>query len=554
MSFLHAPRTFLAVARGEARLALADAPGVAWRLLAVAGWAFLAILMGLTVGFAAVALPPMALLGIIALFVIVLLWVLPEGPTPSDRLMRRVIFVMLAVDLTIPTYYTYQIQGLPWISMRRMVTLIVIVLFSIVFSASRQARKVVSDVIKRNRAIFFCSFGYLFMASISIITSINPGVSMSGLSDVVLEWYVPFVAVVFIIRSEEDIVTLLKLVLSCAIFVSIIGVVDFIFAQHTYMMLMPKSLLESLAANNPTESFSLSLAFRNGLARAPSVFSNSLSFAEFESLVAPVAVVFVLHGRSFSERAFGAVVVVACLAGVFVSGSRGGYLSLIAASVTLAPLFVVRCRVSQPQGMAAPIAGVLGAAGFSLATLAILFIGRVRGLLTAGGTGAASDAGRKLQWVMAWPKILANPITGYGLGQSGEAVGYRSSPGSILSVDSFVLTLITETGVPGLLIYFGMLFVSVFTGARQYVRDQTFGGALSGGLASSLSAYTAYRLFLSQRENQTLVYIMIACVALLSYFYQLAHERPSVNTARPSSSEKSKTNQVKARGTIAAAT
>jgi O-antigen ligase len=548
MNFIHSARIFLAGSRGEMKLALAGAPALAWRLLVIAAWAFFAILMGSVVGFAAVALPPMGLAGIIAVFVLILLWVLPEGPTPSEKLIRRLMYAMVAVDLAIPAYYTYQIPGLPWISVRRLVTFAVIILFAIADSSSVESRRVIARVVSYNRPIFFCAAGYLMMVYISIITSIYPTGSASAASGVVLEWYVPFIAAVYAIRSEEQVTTLIKLVLSCALVVSAMGVIDYIFVQHTYLLALPKSMVNSMLMNNPRFDAIVGLDFRNGSFRAPSLFNNALSFAEFEAIVGPIAIVFFLHGRSLFERGFGAVCVVACAAGVFVSGSRGGYLSLLVSAGVLAPLFIVRNRAIRPRGMAAPIFSVFGAAGFSLIAFAVLFVGRVRFVIFASGMGANSTEGRQTQWMMGWPKILANPITGHGYEMGGEVVGYTPVPGAPMTIDSFALSLITETGVPGLILYFGMFLMAVYVGARQYISDRTFAGAIAGGLASSLAGYSTYRLFLSQRENQTLVYIMVACVALLNYFYVRAHE----TQLEPSAEAPAR--RARAGGSIAAAT
>ena len=132
---------FLILARGETRLALAGAPNIAWRALGIFGWGLLAVLMGSIVGFAAATLPPMALLGILMVFALVLLWVLPDGPTPPDSIVRLLLFLVVMVDFTIPTYYTVQFVGLPWISARRICTFALILLFAVAYSTSKESRQ-----------------------------------------------------------------------------------------------------------------------------------------------------------------------------------------------------------------------------------------------------------------------------------------------------------------------------------------------------------------------------------------------------------------------------
>ena len=69
------------VAAAETRLALRAAPGVIRHLAPIAAWAAVSIIMGVVVGFAAVALPPLVAFGIVAVVALVLLWVMPEVST-----------------------------------------------------------------------------------------------------------------------------------------------------------------------------------------------------------------------------------------------------------------------------------------------------------------------------------------------------------------------------------------------------------------------------------------------------------------------------------------
>jgi O-antigen ligase len=528
MSFIH---SFFTVARGETRLALARAPKFAWRLLGVAGWGFFAILAGIIVGYSAVALPPMGLLGIIAIFALVLLWVLPDGFTPPDKLIRQLLFVMACVDLALPSYYAIQIPGLPWISARRLISFILIALFLFAYSTSRESRKRIAAVVSHNRYIFICAGGLLLVILLSIFTSYNPAVSLTGLIEVILEWYIPFIAAIYVIRSDIDVGKLLILVCCCALIVSAMGVLEFIFYKRIYIILMPKFMVDNLAAANPIfASMLTSIQIRNEQYRAASLFTESLSFAEFEAMVAPLALTFLIHGRRLFDKVFGAVVAVACLAGIFVSGSRGGYLAFLIATATLVTLFVIRSRLFQPRSLAAPIFGVFGASGAVLIVGAIIFVGRIHKMVLGGGATAYSNDSRRIQWQMGWPKIMDNPVTGHGYDLAGDIVGYAPAPGLPPSVDSFLLALLTEAGVPSALFFFGMCFYSVWVGARQYLRDRTLGGALAGGLACSITGFTAYRFYLAQRENMTLLFILVGCTALLHYFYVRANEqqrRPS---------------------------
>lgn len=509
----------LVAARGELRLAMAYARRIMWSVLGVAGWAVFAILMGCIVGFSAVVFPPTWLAAIIATFMLILLWVLPDGFPPPDRLIRYSLFVVAVVDLTLPTYYTISILGLPWISARRVVTFVLVLLFGFAYSTSREARRRIADVVRDNRLLYACAGGYLGMVFLANFTSITPSNSISGMVDVILEWYMPFIAVTYVMRNEKDVALFIRILCCCALVVALIGLWDSETTLRHYVEWMPQWMLDNVEQNNVSfANLSTTLEMRDGLYRASSLYNSSLSFAEFVGMVTPFGLMYIIHGRSIFDRVFGGVILSACLAGIYISGSRGGWLSFIVATGVLLSLFVVRNAYLQPRSITAPVfAAVVSITFVSFLTL-LVASHRIHNSVIGGASTQNSNAAREEQWHMAWPKIFANPITGYGYLQSGVAIGY-TSPSGELTVDSFLLTLVTETGVPSVIFFFGAAIVASYTAGRHYLRDTSPNGAFGGALAGSIAAFTAYQFFLSQRENMTLFYVMMACAGLLHHFY-----------------------------------
>ena len=511
---------FFALARGEMRLAFADAPAFAWQAMVVVAWATTAIAMGSLIGIMAVILPPTAIFGVILLFAVLLLWVTPDLPIAPDKLIRRMLFVALVVDLCLPTYYTVQVAQLPWISARRVVTFPLIVLFAVAFSTSREARQRIGRLVSANRFIAICVFGFPVAAFLSIFTSIVPPLSMSSVLDIIIEWYVPFAVMLYVLREKDDVELVVRIILWCALFISVVGILDFVFHRNLYVDVMPKVLIDSLMSNNPAFAAMVTAPqFRNGMYRANSVFGVSLSFAEFEALMILLAAVFAVHGRTTKDRALGVVIVLASLAGIFASGSRGGYVSVIVGCVSLTALYLIRTNRFEPVSLRPAIVGAIATGGFVVLFGLILFWPKMHSIVLGGGMESYSDEGRRIQWAMGTPKILANPITGHGYAMGGEVVGYP--PGEDRkTVDSFLLATLVETGLLGTVSFFGAILFSIWVALRRYVFDRSWQGALMGGLGSTLLAYLTYRLVLAQRENVTLMYLLVACVMFLNSSFQ----------------------------------
>ena len=138
-----------------------------------------------------------------------------------------------------------------------------------------------------------------------------------------------------------------------------------------------------------------------------------------------------------------------------------------------------------------------------------MFVGRVHNIVLGGSAQVGSTDARYDQWVAAIPFIESNPITGHGFALGGYVINS--------SIDSYVTSLFVETGVPGFVFFAGLLLVSIWYGVRTYLSDMSQSGAVAGALACSFVAFTFNRIVLSQRENHTLIFSLLAIVVFLSY-------------------------------------
>jgi O-antigen ligase len=152
---------------------------------------------------------------------------------------------------------------------------------------------------------------------------------------------------------------------------------------------------------------------------------------------------------------------------------------------------------------------LIGAIAF--ATIILLIIGShaVHDMVLGGAAQQGSTEARYGQWIAAIPFIKSNPITGHGFGLGGFVIGS--------SIDSYVLSLFLETGIPGLIFFTGMLLIPIWYGLRNYLSDTSETAAAAGAVACSFVAFTAYRLVLSQKENHTLIFSLLAVAIILNY-------------------------------------
>jgi O-antigen ligase len=454
----------------------------------------------------------MGAFAIVAAAGLVLLWVMPDLPLVSPRLIRKAFFVMLVADLIVPFYYTVQFSGLPWISARRLATFGLIVPFLVAVAASSDVRRQIMERGRASLLIFVCAAGFLATAALSILTSISPSESFSAFADAILSWYVPFFAMIYIAKDRNDVVLLLKIISLCAIFNTGAGIIEFFLKHRFFIDIFPRGMLATMIENNPTLANLLPNPqdFRNGLFRASSTFVTPLSFGEFEIIVIPIGLFLLLHREKLFERVLGAAVAFGGIIGIFCSGSRGGFVGVIASVAVFFTFYSIRKATSTKASLAPAISAVLGTIGFGCVIGAIMLSHSVHDMVLGGAAQAGSTDARYLQWEAGMPFIKSNPITGHGFGLGGLIIGMPS-------IDSYMLSLVVETGVFGLLFFLGLLVLPVWYGLRNYLSDMTESGALAGALACSFIGFIMNRLVLSQKENHMLIFSLLALVIVLNY-------------------------------------
>jgi O-antigen ligase len=521
----------VSVAVAETKLVARAAPDVVRHLAPIVAWAVASIALGLVVGLAAVALPPLGAFGIVAAVGLVLLWVMPDLPLVWPGLIRKTFLVMLIVDLCVPTYYMIDLAGLPWISIRRVATFALIVPFVLAIAASSDVRREIAERARPSLWIFICAIGFLVMATLSIFTSAAPSDSFSALIEAVLSWYVPFLAMVYIVKNEDDIILVLKIICFGAAFNTAAGILEFYFQRRLLLNIFPSGMIQSMVASNPALQNLLPSPgdFRNGFYRSPSTFLSALSYGEFNIIIIPIALFFALQRRNMIEKGLGWALVIGGIAGIFCSGSRGGWIGVLVSVAVFVAIWSIRKAVDEKGSLGPAIVGLTGVVSFAVAIGLIIVWPKAHNIVLGGGVQAASTQSRYIQWAMALPFFKSNPITGHGFVMGGVVLNS--------SIDSYVISLLIETGILGFLFFAGLLLISIWYGLRNYLVDMSERGAVAGALACSLVAFTTNRLVLSERENHMLIFSLLAIVVFLNYEYakeRVAERRTPRAEVRPS--------------------
>jgi hypothetical protein len=481
-----------------------------WALLRGLFWLGFMIIIGLIVGIMVVIMPPLAWIAVIALSIGVLLWVMPDIAAIPEGLMRKLFFIAVTVQFLLPVYYAFAIPGLPWLSIRRLTWFPMIAYAAFLIAGSASARGRIITAITTSKPISLPAIGFIICIVLSIFTSELWTDSLKDLSEVLLYWYMALFVCLLCIRDNQDARILLKLFCVMAAIGGIAGFVEYLMARHFLPEMWPQAMIERLFADNPQLYENIvRTVMRNGRFRANFIYNVSLSYGEYLAVCAPLCLFFIFHGRSAWERALGICATITCLLGIFASGSRGAYVGVAAAMPLFVLLWTIRHMRENRNSLVGGIA-MTTLVGFLVAFTALAFAwNRLRVLFTGGYEGTGSTDTRFMQWALAERWILSNPVTGHGQGVGAAIVGYYTPGGAIPSLDSYIISLLVELGVPGLLMFFGMIVCSVVLLLRIYLTDKSPAAAGSLAIACALVSFGLYRMALSQRENHVLFFLLI---------------------------------------------
>ena len=110
-------------------------------------------------------------------------------------------------------------------------------------------------------------------------------------------------------------------------------------------------------------------------------------------MVIPIGLFFAIHRQSFSERCLGWTVVIGGMAGIFVSGSRGGYVGFIASMATFVVIWSIRKALSHRASLMPALVGTMGTVTFAIVIMLIFVWPRAHNMVLRGRRGGSQHAG-----------------------------------------------------------------------------------------------------------------------------------------------------------------
>ena len=379
------------------------------------------------------------------------------------------------------------------------------VLFFICVFGSSKIRSQLTQALTASRPLDLAFYGVMISFFLSIPLSAHHPTSVNEFFNSLVYWFFPFACGVLVITKHEDVVTIFKIFAACSIILFCIGLYENIEQYRFFLHITPRHIF----INDPLLLERLSRAsYRYGMYRSSASYMTPLAYSEGMALLSPIFLYFMVYGKSAVMRVIGLVALFSAFGSIILSGSRGGVIGFFASGAFFAFFVGLREFIHNRRTLIGPVI-LVGYAGGLAAFIGLVFSWRrlyVR--IFGGGEAAGSTEARFTQWDMALPHVASNPVTGNGIGMASAVVGYRQPNGNI-SLDSYVITLLVDAGIPGLLTFFFLFLSVMWIGVKYFILRPGEETAVLLPIASGFVGFLIYRFALSQTENMALAFLLV---------------------------------------------
>jgi hypothetical protein len=462
----------------------------------------------------------------IIVLALLVVWMLPETGNVPTRLMTRLFFTAILVLFWWPDYLAITLPGLPWITISRLVTAPMAIIFLLCLSQSEQFRSDMKEILDTSPTIWKLVVAFSLLALLSIGFSSTPAFSINKYITAMLAWPLSFFVAVWVFAQPGNTRILTRIVLAGVVVMCAIGLEEaresrVLWAGHLPAFLKPEDeVVDKILGGSARSS--------TGMYRVQGKFTTPLGLAEMIVYTMPV----ILH-MAFTEKRWLLRALCVALLPIFLfliikTDSRLGMIGFFS-TLLLYLLFwaVDRWRHHRDSlfGPAVTLSFPVTALAFFAATFAI---GRLHNVVWGTGAHTASNQGRMTQLTEGLPKVFSHPW-GYGIGRGTETLGFTNPAGS-LTIDNYYLLIALDYGVLGFLIYYSIFLVAIFRGAKEIFKYETHDDSFVAPIVIALINFVIIKSVFSQIENHALVFTYVGW--LLALVYRI-HKRSSLPQDKP---------------------
>lgn len=412
--------------------------------------------------------------------------------------------ILLGVIISIslwPSYLAIKFQGVPNISITRILIFLAIVLWISVLLVKSSYQ---------SRFINFFKTYWVFLLLILIpffgwklITawlSYNRMPSVfSALKDTTYCLALFFVAI-NVWNSFIQLKRVIKVLVFSSVIVFFIVLVESLLQQNLFIHVVPASFVSS---HRLVEGI-----IRDGVYRVWGPFSHPLALANYCTTVLPL-VVWYACCHNGKRRMIGFFTCAALLVTLYLSTSRGGLVVLI---FMTAGFMITTCLPEMLKRVKKNQVGLALVLSIIISIITLVGAKSMGEKLISGRTAkeAGSSSIRLLQMELGIPLIIDRPIIGYGPGEAAEVLGLKAK-----TIDNYYLSLAIESGLPELVLFILILLYFLRYAWKLHNKLPPPQSALAIAIFWSIAGNALFLTVLSLEQVMPLMFLIFSMLIVL---------------------------------------
>lgn len=454
----------------------------------------------------------LVLLAPLAFMALIVIWVLPDRDTAPSVAMSKLLLAFFAVSVAWPDYLALQLPGLPWISFRRLFLAPMCLTLLICVSTSANFRKEMHDTLSAEPAMWKMLVAFIVLQLVSVPMSRDFAGGVKNFINYQINWTFVFFGSVYAFRESRNIDKFFKLFAAATIMIGAIGIVENINENTLWKEHIPSFLQVDLE----TMLGAMEPAYRLGLFRAKSVYSQPLPFAEIMALSTPLILYFIFTVKKTWHRIAFIAVDLVLLHVLTLPQSRLGVIGYLVSHALFIFVWSGRIWLRNRQSIGGPMI-TLAYPVIVLAVLgAIMTVGSLRQRVIGGSDTVYSDQARKMQKLLAQRILIKNPILGHGPKQGPAVLGFVGGDGAP-TLDNYYLWIALDYGMIGFGLFYGMILLAIHRNFMIAVRDQGEDNNRALAIMTILVSFIIGKTVLSEEDNHSVLFILLGITMALMW-------------------------------------
>jgi hypothetical protein len=443
---------------------------------------------------------------------VIVIWALPDAKTAPTRILSFLFFAFFIGTVLWPDYIAIALPGLPWITVRRILAVPMVVALLICLSASSQFRRELRGVLDAAPAIWKLLLAFVLLQLLSIAISRDVSLSTDKFIVTQLYWTAIFFVGCYVFKTKGSASLWAAFLCLMLIPLAAIGLVEWMNSRVPWAGRIPSFLV--IEDENVQSILSGAARAASGIYRVQSTSTTSLGYAEYMAFTVPFLIHFVMSSYHLLVRIAGVIALPFTFFMIILTDSRlgvvGFFLSFLIYLLVWAGLRWKRHR----ESLFGPAIVLAYPVIFSAFITATFFIGRLRRMVWGGGEHQFSTASREEQYRMGLEILASNPL-GHGIGLGAETLGFRNLSGA-LTIDTYYILIALEYGVVGFLVYYAMFLIATYkAGMSIFQPPKSREELLLIPLAIAISNFIVIKSIFSQDANHPIIFMMLAMIVAL---------------------------------------